>query len=172
MDNIIEFNNLINYRHFIVGIDPGKKGAVVGLDYETGSIAWMEPLPLVGDQFDPVSFLLAIHSRPKIKHIVLEHAQSFRGQGIVSTFNYARDFGIIVGILTATKLPFTLVKPQLWQKTMFVGTSPGVDPKVRAFQVASRLWPSISFLPGPKSKKPHDGMVDAALIAEYGRRVL
>jgi hypothetical protein len=30
----------------------------------------------------------------------------------------------------------------------------------------------VSFLPTTKSKKPSDGLTDAALLAEYGRRKL
>jgi len=160
-------------RDFIIGIDPGKKGAIVGLDRETGSVGFMEPMPLIQKkEFNPTEFLLTLRKRQKVEHVFLEMAQSFRGQGIVSTFNYARDFGIIIGILTAAKIPYTLVRPKIWQKEMFTGTFANSDPKVRALQVASRLWPHVSFLNSPRCKVAHDGMIDAALIAEYGRRLL
>jgi len=33
---------------------------------------------------------------------------------------------------------------------------------------ARQLWPDESFLATAKSKKPHEGLIDAALIAYYG----
>ena len=37
---------------------------------------------------------------------------------------------------------------------------------------ATRLWPTETFLPTPRCTKISDGMTDAALIAEYGRRAI
>ena len=49
-----------------------------------------------------------------------------------------------------------------------------VDTKVMSLIAATRLFPGDSFLPTTtvKPNKPHDGIVDALLIAEYGRRLL
>ncbi len=42
--------------------------------------------------------------------------------------------------------------------------------KEYAYTTAHRLYPSVSFLATDRCSVPHDGMVDALLIAEYGRR--
>jgi len=34
---------------------------------------------------------------------------------------------------------------------------------------ARQLWPDETWLASPRCTKPHDGMIDAALIAEYAR---
>jgi len=39
-----------------------------------------------------------------------------------------------------------------------------------AAALAKRLWPEETFLASKRSKIPHSGMVDAALVAEFYRR--
>ena len=39
--------------------------------------------------------------------------------------------------------------------------------KVAALAVANKLWPQQRWIATNKSKVPHDGMIDAALIAHY-----
>lgn len=43
------------------------------------------------------------------------------------------------------------------------------DTKPRALAKALQLWPGETFLASERCRVPHDGMIDAALIAEYGR---
>lgn len=42
-----------------------------------------------------------------------------------------------------------------------------IDTKATAINVANRLYPNVSFNSTKKSSKPHDGIVDALLIAYY-----
>jgi hypothetical protein len=56
----------------------------------------------------------------------------------------------------------------MWQKVMLPGCAKG-DTKPAALARARQLWPAESWLASPRCSKPHDGMIDAALIAEYGR---
>ena len=39
--------------------------------------------------------------------------------------------------------------------------------KVAALAAANKLWPQQKWIATNKSKVPHDGMIDAALIAHY-----
>jgi hypothetical protein len=43
------------------------------------------------------------------------------------------------------------------------------DTKPAALAKAKQLWPEETFLASARSTKPHEGIVDAYLIAEYGR---
>jgi len=45
------------------------------------------------------------------------------------------------------------------------------DGKGRSIYVASQRVPTLDLTPGSR-RKPHDGLADAALIAEYARRTL
>ena len=42
--------------------------------------------------------------------------------------------------------------------------------KNTSIDLCKRLFPDINLLATPRSRKPHDGMAEALLIAEYGRR--
>jgi hypothetical protein len=113
----------------------------------------------------------------RIKHVYIEKAHPMSQQGVCSTFTYAHHCGEIMGILIANEIPHTLIPPQEWQKVMFLGTKPNAgkakrDPKARALEAANRVFAKKNsfWLRSPRCKKPHDGMVDAALLAEACRR--
>jgi hypothetical protein len=66
------------------------------------------------------------------------------------------------------------ITARTWQKEFWtvpkMAKDQKFDTKAAALLAANRLWPDANWLASPKCKKPHDGMVDAALIAEYARR--
>lgn len=146
-----------------MGIDPGKKGGICTIDKHHNID--VIPMPDAAD--------LAPHlKKAKAKHVYLEKSQAMPGQGVSSMFTYGVGYGIIQGILIAYKIPFTLISPKTWQKLMFTGTDATETPKKRALQAATRIFakPASFWLPTSRSKKPHDGMIDSALLAEACRR--
>jgi hypothetical protein len=78
------------------------------------------------------------------------------------------SYGAIRGVLESRGIRHHRITPQQWQKKMLPGCAKG-DTKPAALAMAKRLWPSENWLASPRCSKPHDGMIDAALIAEYGR---
>ena len=158
----------------ILGIDPGKTGGFVLLS-PGGSILRKERMPLVGDEIDlnalglmfyEMSDLVRITFLEKVQGMTFAHG---RRQGTSSTFNFGKTYGILVGHLSAFRIPFELITPQTWQKQMHVGCSAD-DAKVRSALAVMKLFPREDFRATQRSTKPHDGLIDAALIAEYGRR--
>jgi len=151
----------------IVGIDPGTQGAIVSLC--NGEVE-MHQMP------DNASDIVTILAQYDISncHVFLEKAQAMTKKGIKqgasSMFSYGQGFGILLGILTTLKIPYTLVPPQTWSKVMHAGTT-SADAKARSLEAARRLFPQVQFI-RPKCKKPDSGYIDAILIAEYGRRQL
>lgn len=92
--------------------------------------------------------------------------------------NFGRGYamGMIESVLTTVqkvrppgKLVFQSVKPQTWMKTLH-GDLGGGDPKLKSLIVARRLFPLVSLKRTERSRKDDDGIADALLIAEYGRR--
>ena len=79
-------------------------------------------------------------------------------------------FGILIGLVTALGLPFQIVPPQKWQKSLFVGLPLKQDTKEKSAIIAMRLFPGVDFRKSSRARKPADGLTDAACIAEYGRR--
>ena len=83
--------------------------------------------------------------------------------------NYQRGFsmGMLQAFCTALKLPWEVVSPSVWQKAFWKVKA---DTKQQSLLIAERLFHTVDFLPTERSRKPHDGMADALLIAEYNRR--
>ena len=61
------------------------------------------------------------------------------------------------------------IRPQGWQKLLYAGVefTEGVGPKAKASFRFSQLFPELV-----QKNVSHDGIIDASLIAEYGRRFL
>lgn len=154
---------------YIIGIDPGKAGALVCLGKE-GGVMWAEKMPEDSKEIARLvirTFNMRLPS-PAV-HVILEKAQAMPKNGAVSMFNYGVGFGIIQGILLALDAPHTLVPPARWAKVMHVGTT-AQEAKKRSLEAARRLCPTITQPATPRATKPHEGIVDAYLIAEWGRR--
>lgn len=157
----------------VVGIDPGKSGGLVHLG-ANGVILDMTVMPLphvLADWLENLQKYVSLE--PKIGlHIFLEKAQAMPKNGAVGMFNYGCHYGQIEGILIALKMSHTLVHPKTWTKVMHSGTAAD-KPKIRSLEASYRLAPGVRFKePESSSKKQHEGLVDAYLIAEYGRRQL
>ena len=67
-----------------------------------------------------------------------------------------------------------LYPAKTWQGTFWkkpkMAKGQKFDTKAAALVAAKRLWPDEKFLATERSKVPHDGIVDALLIAEHTRR--
>lgn len=158
----------------IVGIDPGLDGAIAFL-LDSGSPTRVQPMPTLKETKtkrgldEQMIVQLLDHRKEAITLVVIEKAQSMPHQGVSSCFNYGAGWGLLRGICAGLRLSYTLVHPTTWKKTMCKDAGKGKDASII---VAKRLWPTINLLPTPRSRKDHDGMADALLIAEYGRRSL
>lgn len=142
----------------IAGIDPGKSGAIVIL--KDGQIVDKALLKRVVPRF-------WLRERG-VRVAYLEQAQSFPKQGIASAFNYGRDFGYLLGTLAGSGMIIHLVRPSIWTRRIHTQAPKIDDAKERSLWCARHLWPEENWLASTKSTKPHDGFVDAALIAQYG----
>ncbi len=142
----------------IIGIDPGQKGAAAILLPQSTQVHTLEVFDLK-------------HLRVGT-HIFLEKAHAMPKQGVSSMFNYGVGFGRLIGWIEAMGVPYTLVTSPQWMKVMHQGCDGKLTTKERSFQACARLFPGVNLLATDRSKKPHDGMAEALLIAEYGRRTL
>lgn len=152
----------------IIGIDPGATGWIVAVDSD--GVVWARNNP---DTDDGWATILRDYTDCRA---VVERQQAMRCegriQGVSSTFTTGCNYGIIRGVLAALGMSREYVRSQDWQKVMLRGEpkAKGKELKALYVAVAERLWPSVSF------RGPRGGMLDgkaaAALIAEYGRRML
>ena len=152
----------------ILGIDPGLTGGLVLLDSNSLQIVGMIPMPTVTSKHKEIDRLALQRFINKCSpdFIVLEQVNGRPGQSAKSTFTFGKVFGIC--LMAIAEYKHCLVPPIAWQKIAHQGIVRGdvPDAKRRSLIAANRLWPKESFtLSG--CKKPHDGLVDAALIAYF-----
>ena len=156
----------------LVACDPGKNGALFALGTRSNSYAYLT-MPLVGRDIDGRTIMDWLQKmQPSV--IVVEHSQAISGvTSTTSAFAFGKNFGVVLGIVQVSGFPFVQVKPRVWQKEVFTGTDPELKPKERAAIAAYRLYPDFDFkLGNTRAKKPHDGVIDAALIAQLALRTV
>lgn len=145
-----------------VGIDPGQSGGI--------GVIWddIEAFPMPGSEQDIVKLIANIRQKAPEIVVILEKAQAMPKQGIVSTGKYMESYGFIKGALAAMKIPFQEVRPAVWKREILSGEIDKRD-KGTSIRICERIFPQVDLIP-PRCRKPHDGMAEALLIAEYGRR--
>jgi len=160
-----------------LGIDPGLDGAVAAISGNPGDLPpWVVALDtptakdgtkrryLVADMRQMVIKLCFGAGGMTKDHVVaaIERVHSMPSQGVASSFTFGEGFGLWQGVLAGLGIPFDLVTPQRWKKTLLDGASKEKDAsRIRAQQI----FPSVDL----KLKK-HHGRADALLIAEWRRR--
>lgn len=145
-------------ERMFLGFDPGKSGAVAGLT-EGGSVALLAV-------FSPADYIGAAKAcAASGGSAAVEHVGAMPGQGVTSCFSFGENFGFIRGLLESYGIPYELVRPQKWKREFSCTAD-----KNTSVEVARRLFPGVSLRRTPKCVKPHDGMAEALLIAEWMRR--
>lgn len=157
-----------------IGIDNGLDGGIAVLHGSNAPIVGSMPTIRLENKrvYDEkgIRKVFDLHCGVDDFVVIIERAQSMPKQGSVSMFNYGTGYGLIRGICVGMCVPYVLVHPRTWQRVMFAGLSRR-DTKSQSVLVAQRMFPLIDLRATQRSKKPHDGMSDALLIAAYGRRM-
>ena len=91
----------------------------------------------------------------------LAHAKS--SQAVRSM---AISFGKLIGMAECKDYEVARVSVQKWQRKM-LGFVPKGMTKIAALNTAERLAPEENWLKNKRCRTPHDGMIDAFLIARY-----
>ena len=143
------------------GIDPGLSGAIA---FDCGGSWEIYDMPVVqgrtGKNQIAISTLAAILRDYEISHAFIEDVHAMPKQGVSSSFNFGFGCGVIQGVVSTLKIPYTVVTPQKWKKAMGV-TADKDSSRARAMQ----LFPEA----GPRfARKKDDGRAEAALIVRYG----
>lgn len=166
MEGLIHQRKVEQIKNFL-GIDPGLKGGLVVIS-EEGKIVDFMPMPVRKDgliDHDKIyKFIVSITNL----HVYLERAVAF-GMGRTSAFNYGRGFAAIEVAIELTGNRINYVYPQVWTRLLHQGQDRSIPAKERSLKVARHLF-NIKKFPVSRRGEVHDGLVDALLIAEYGRR--
>jgi len=109
-------------------------------------------------------------NREEIRFIFAQiYAALRKTDGRVGTKTMGINWGYLVGQLAAMRVRFEIMAPRQWQSVVLKHIERSMKPKDRALTGARQLWPKENFIVG-KGRTPHDGVVDALLIAEATRR--
>lgn len=159
-------------KPIFVGIDNGLSGALVALDHD-GRLLQFLPMPTVGktsgNEVDilPVAEWLSQLGDYSRLVVTLETPGKF-AKGVQAISSMWDTYGALRAMLLLGKFRHHRIPPQRWQKVMLPNCKKG-DTKPMAKSRAAQLWPDARWLASPKCRNPHDGAIDAALIAEYTR---
>lgn len=92
----------------------------------------------------------------------VEIANAMPGQGVSSTWKFARATGVVEGVLAGKGWPMVTVSPAKWKRDLGLGKDKGSS---RA--MAARLWPHRAQW---FARVKDDGRAEAALLAYWGSR--
>lgn len=158
------------------GIDCGLDGAIVSL--ESDRILDKISMPTIKESnkrsidIESLSFYFNSEFKRDFAYAIVEdpgpHAPSASG---LRSMTYS--FAIIKALLVSNKIRHRCVSARTWQKEFFSkpkGMKERFDTKTAALICANEIWKNVDWRRTTRSKKAFDGFVDAALIAEYGRR--
>lgn len=150
-----------------MGIDPGAFGAVAILDKDSRELVIIDmPTlkvkrgPRVVNQVDGHMLADALRGHATADtSALIEKVHAMPGQGVSSMFSFGRAAGIVEGVLAGLSIPFELIPPATWTKSM--RTFGGKD---GSRQRAQELFPDYAHL---FARKKDDGRAEAALLACY-----
>lgn len=152
--------------NLIMGIDPGSNGGIV-LRGEHSLVCYV--MPETPQKVD--SLIKSYH--PDV--VIIEQStfsppSANKGKGFVFGHTLAhkigKNYGILIGICLANGITPIEMVPKAWQSKMLGKVAKG-ETKKQAEILAKKLWPDSGFLASSRCRKPHDGMIDAALLTEY-----
>jgi hypothetical protein len=158
-----------------IGIDNGLTGGLVAISDHRASIIGMSVMPIKGkakgNEVDSEGVFLFLMQWPRKDITVILETPGKHSPGVMALCSMWDSYGAIRSILETRGYRHHRIAPQTWQKAVLGNVEKG-QTKPAALSRARQLWPDESFLATAKSKKPHEGLIDGALLAEYGRTKL
>lgn len=166
-----------------IGIDVGSKGFIsVQKNGEWDFLSIAD-----SDLYTISNYLRTIRLNNKQVACVIEDVHSIFGSSAKSTFSFGFNKGFLVGILASLEIPYTLVQPKEWQKTLWGNsdivvdykkvivkgketTKKEVNTKHTSINCCKRLFPTLDLRKSERAKNIDDNKVDSILMSEYGRR--
>jgi len=183
----------------IVGIDPGLSGGLVAIS-SSGVVLDKMKMPTIEQRLKSkhtkgkkkgqqktqtrvdgsalFDFLFQFHS----PLIFCEKAAPMFGVSTNVNFRMGHGAGVIEGIAKAMQLEWNEISPRDWQKDIWMECDivfrqkknervkqSSVDTKATSLNAYERLKGDFNAVL-PKCRVPHDGIVDAFLLAYYGRQ--
>lgn len=137
----------------VIGIDPGRKGAIALFDGETLVVHDMpDTIPGVQDTLRRlVPATVCVLEKPFYPH----------GVGTKTVSVIAENYGVLKATLVYLGVPIREIQPSKWKPAMGLSKDKGASRRM-----ASEAFPDFSDL---FARVKDDGRAEAALLALYGR---
>ena len=157
-----------------VGIDPGLTGAFGVID---GEHVYGAPIPTFWvtmklgkrrQKYDWKAILKFLQVRED-SFVTIEKQYPMPMQGVTSQYTIGLGYGTVRGMLCGLGITTKAVHAKTWQKEFFKRDKEKTT-KDQALEVVKVLYPNVDLYSSERSTVQHTGIVDALLIAEYGRR--
>lgn len=172
---------------YIVGIDPGVNGGICLL--RNGKIIAMKVFPKLPDgklDIYKMNSMLKKISKLDDVFVIVERVHAMFSASAGSTFSFGKAVGILEALVVSNGLRYVHCDPKTWQKVAWQGVKPiykpmkasktgskkkpqkRIDTKKTSDLASRKIFPGTTYTATSKSKKRHDGIIDASLIAWYG----
>jgi hypothetical protein len=157
-----------------IGIDNGLTGALVTLSDHPGPPIAMTIMPTRGkargNEVDAYAVYEWMRDGFNLNDVtIILETPGKHSPGAQALCSMWDSYGVLRSICEVKAIRHHRITPQAWQRVMLPGCAKG-DTKPAALAMCRRLWPDETWLATARSTTPHTGLIDAALIAEFGRR--
>jgi hypothetical protein len=148
---------------FYFGIDPGRKGGLALID-ENRNVLFIEAMPLLGKGYDYGRIQSLIDNLPDNTTILLELKPGVWEKSASPTTSFGFHCGVLYGL--CLKQNTLIISPKTWKDEFDINRNYKEKRnamKLRSVHVAEHLFHK-------EFKSTEDGLAEALLLAEYGRR--
>jgi len=142
--------------------DPGQSGCFCALS-EHNDIAFKDWTNSTDEMLDWLKVYQDSHNVVMTK---IEDVHSIFGASAKSNFNFGRNFGIMIGLVRALRLPIAYVQPKIWQKHLGVKQK-GKAIKKEVAEILCGMYPGLDKQLYTPRGRLIDGRSDALGIAHY-----
>ncbi len=147
----------------ILGIDPGKTGAIAVVAPTISEVLAVDDMPIITEfkQWLRI-YCRGYHLKGVIEKVrALPPAQGRRRAGTQSSFNFGRSYGEVIGLCAGLDIPLDYIDPTTWKRRAgLIG-----EDKAASMDLARRLYPEAKKW---LTRKKDHGRAEAILIATYG----
>lgn len=159
-----------------IGIDNGLTGGIAIL--QDGKL-FLHIMPVLNDgkknRVDVDSFHnIILHSHHKNEGVFIVYESPAGSKSVRAAVSMADSFARVESVLILGGFRREPITSRKWQKIFWavpkMAKGQKFDTKAAALNKAKQLWPNQDWRKNERCKVAHDGLVDAALIAEYCRR--
>jgi crossover junction endodeoxyribonuclease RuvC len=145
-----------------IGIDPGLDGGIARIEHELTFCCRMPTVKIGTKRMVNTQAVrdIIVDCGP-VDLVMLEDVNAGAVKSVMSAFAFGRGYGRVEATIECLDRPYAYVSSPTWTKALGLTRGAGKDEHIA---VASRLFPNYR-------DALTDGMADALLIAEYGRRL-